>query len=147
MRTGKLYINNLDAYTEYGVFLAKDRGGTYDNISVLMTPPPAKKHTAIDYRECDGEEVDVSGVRFEARDVSLRFAMIVDGEQEFRTKYKNFIDVLKSGMINMRVTETGKTYKFYYQSCPGMVMKTRLKTTGKLAAMWTIKFREPKPEF
>ena len=50
-------------------------------------------------------------------------------------------------MINMRVTETGKTYKFYYQSCPGMVMKTRLKTTGKLAAMWTIKFREPKPEF
>ena len=135
MRTGKLYINNLDAYTEYGVFLAKDRGGTYDNISVLMTPPPAKKHTTIDYRECDGEEVDVSGVRF------------VDGEQEFRTKYKNFIDVLKSGMINMRVTETGKTYKFYYQSCPGMVMKTRLKTTGKLAAMWTIKFREPKPEF
>lgn len=80
MRTGKLYINNLDAYTEYGVFLAKDRGGTYDNISVLMTPPPAKKHTTIDYRECDGEEVDVSGVRFEARDVSLRFAMIVDGE-------------------------------------------------------------------
>ena len=147
MRTGKLYINNLDAYTEYGVFLAKDRGGTYDNISVLMTPPPAKKHTTIDYRECDGEEVDVSGVRFEARDVSLRFAMIVDGEQEFRTKYKNFIDVLKSGMINMRVTETVKTYKFYYQSCPGMVMKTRLKTTGKLAAMWTIKFREPKPEF
>ena len=147
MRTGKLYINNLDAYTEYGVFLAKDRGGTYDNISVLMRPPPAKKHTTIDYRECDGEEVDVSGVRFEARDVSLRFAMIVDGEQEFRTKYKNFIDVLKSGMINMRVTETGKTYKFYYQSCPGMVMKTRLKTTGKLAAMWTIKFREPKPEF
>ena len=147
MRTGKLYINNLDAYTEYGVFLAKDRGGTYDNISVLMTPPPAKKPTTIDYRECDGEEVDVSGVRFEARDVSLRFAMIVDGEQEFRTKYKNFIDVLKSGMINMRVTETGKTYKFYYQSCPGMVMKTRLKTTGKLAAMWTIKFREPKPEF
>ena len=67
MRTGKLYINNLDAYTEYGVFLAKDRGGTYDNISVLMTPPPAKKHTTIDYRECDGEEVDVSGVRFDSR--------------------------------------------------------------------------------
>ena len=26
MREGKLYINNLDAYATYGVFLANDRG-------------------------------------------------------------------------------------------------------------------------
>lgn len=42
MREGKLYINNLDAYATYGVFLANDRGGTYDNLSALMTPPPVK---------------------------------------------------------------------------------------------------------
>lgn len=147
MRTGKLYINNLDAYTTYGVFLAKDRGGTYDNLSALMTPPPAKRHTTVDYRERDGEEVIVEEVRFEARDVSLRLAMVTDDEQEFRTRYKNFIDVLRSGLLNVRVPEIGKTYRLYYLSCPGVVMRTRLRTSGKLAAMWTVKFREPKPEF
>ena len=60
--------------------------------------------------------------------------MIVDGEQEFRTKYKNFIDVLKSGMINMRVTETGKTYKFYYQSCPAWYENTAQEHRTSLAA-------------
>ncbi len=147
MRIGKLYINNLDAYTTYGVFLAKDRGGTYDNLSALMTPPPAKRHTTVDYRERDGEEVIVEEVRFEARDVSLRLAMVTDDEQEFRTRYKNFIDVLRSGLLNVRVSEIGKTYRLYYLSCPGVVMRTRLRTSGKLAAMWTVKFREPKPEF
>lgn len=147
MRTGKLYINNLDAYTTYGVFLAKDHGGTYDNLSALMTPPPAKRHTTVDYRERDGEEVIVEEVRFEAQDVSLRLAMVTDDEQEFRTRYKNFIDVLRSGLLNVRVSEIGKTYRLYYLSCPGVVMRTRLRTSGKLAAMWTVKFREPKPEF
>ena len=69
MREGKLYINNLDAYATYGVFLANDRGGTYDNLSALMTPPPVKKYTTVDYRERDGEEVDVTLPRYEARDV------------------------------------------------------------------------------
>lgn len=147
MRTGRLYINNLDAYTTYGVFLANDRGGTYDNISALMTPPPVKRYTAVDYRERDGEEVEVTLPRFEARDISLRLAMIVETEREFRAKYKAFVDVLKSGTLNVRVTETGKTYRLHYLSCPGMVMRTRLRTTGRLAAMWTVKFREPKPEF
>ena len=137
MREGKLYINNLDAYATYGVFLANDRGGTYDNLSALMTPPPVKKYTTVDYRERDGEEVDVTLPRYEARDVSLRFAMVAESELDFRTRYKAFVDV----------TETGKTYRLYYQSCPGMVMRTRLRTTGRLAAMWTVKFREPKPEF
>ena len=135
MREGKLFIK------------AKDRGGTYDNLSALLTPPPAKRHTTVDYRERDGEEADVSDVRFEARDISLRLAMITDNEQEFRTKYKGFIEILRSGLLNVRVSEIGKTYKLYYLSCPGTVMKTRLRTTGRLAAIWTVKFREPKPDF
>lgn len=147
MREGKLFINGEDAYTAYGVFLAKDRGGTYDNLSTLLTPPPAKKHTTVDYRERDGEEVDVSDVRFEARNVSLRFAMVTDNEAMFRAKYKAFVDMLSSGTLELRVSEIGKTYKLYYLSCPGMVMKTRLRTTGRLAAIWTVKFREPKPDF
>ena len=147
MREGKLYINHLEAYATYGVFLANDRGGTYDNLSALMTPPPVKKYTTVDYRERDGEEVDVTLPRYEARDVSLRFAMVAESELDFRTRYKAFVDVLRSGTLNVRVTETGKTYRLYYQSCPGMVMRTRLRTTGRLAAMWTVKFREPKPEF
>lgn len=73
--------------------------------------------------------------------------MITDNEQEFRTKYKGFIEVLRSGLLNVRVSEIGKTYKLYYLSCPGTVMKTRLRTTGRLAAIWTVKFREPKPDF
>lgn len=147
MREGKLFINNRDAYTNYGVFLTPTRGGAYDNISALLTPPAIKAYTTVSYRERDGEETDVSMPRFEARDVSLRFAMVTDTEQEFRTRYKAFVDTLKSGLLDVRVSEIGKTYKLYYLSCPGMVMKTRLRTTGRLAAQWTVKFREPKPEF
>ena len=112
-----------------------------------MTPPAVKPYTTVDYRERNGEEVDLSIVRLEARDVSLRLAMVAEGEQDFRDKYRAFIDTLKSGLLSVKVTETGKTYKMYYLSCPGYVMKTRLRTSGRLLAVWTVKFREPKPEF
>ena len=149
MREGKLFINGKDAYTEYGVFLGGDRGGAYDNLSALLTPPPAKGYTTVSYRERDGEEVEVTAPRIEARDVSLRFVMVADSEEEFRERYKAFIGTLRSGLLDLRVSETGKTYRLYYLGCPspGLVMKTRLRTTGRLAALWTVKFREPKPAF
>ena len=147
MRTGKLYINDVDAYEEYGVFLCSDRSGVYDNLSALLTPPPAKSYVTVNYWEKDGEETEVEQTRYEARDLSLRFALVADSEPVFTLKYRRFLEVVKSGWLELRVTETGKTYRVYYLSSPGLVMKTRLKTTGRLLAIWTIKFREPKPEF
>lgn len=149
MREGELFINGKDAYITFGIFLGSERKRKLDNQSALLTPPPAKKHTTVAYRERGGEEVDVSEVRFEARDLSLRFAMLASNEQDFLSKYQAFVDVLKSGMIDLRVSALGKTYKLYYLSCPnaGLVLKTRLRTTGRIAALWTVKFREPRPEF
>ena len=147
MKTGKLYINNHDAYTEYGVFLCSDRSGVYDNLSALLTPPSVKSYVTVNYRERDGEETEVEETRFEGRDLSPRFALVADSEAVFTLKYQRFIEEVKSGWLELRVTETGKTYRVYYVSSPGFVMKTRLKTTGRLLAIWTIKFREPKPAF
>lgn len=142
---GLLYINDNDVYKTYGVFLTEDKVGDNTNYSALLTPPKMKAYTAVSFREQDGEKLpDKLIPAFEARDVTLQFAITGDGKAGFVRNYQSFLDLLKSGWLNIRLPELGKTYRMYYKESTGYDQLTPLDgitVAGKIK----VKFREPVP--
>ena len=69
---GLLLINGVDVFVDYGAFLAEEKAGDTKNYSALLKPPSAKPHTAVSFREKDGEKLpDALLPAWEARDVTL----------------------------------------------------------------------------
>lgn len=142
---GLLFINDGDVYKTCGAFLTEDKDGDNTNYAALLTPPKMKAYTAVSFREEDGEKLpDKLTPAFEARDVTLQFAIAGSGKADFIKKYQDFLTLLKSGWLNVRLPELGKTYRLYYKECSGYDQLTALDGTT-VAAKFKVKFREPVP--
>jgi len=144
---GLLYINGVDVYDKYGAFLTEDAIDKHDNYSALLASPKMKPYIAVDFREDDGEKLPdvLLYPAFGARDVSLYFAIMADTPLSFMNKYNDFVAMLKSGWLNIRVPELNKNYKMYYQECTGYEQLTPV--DGQVAAKFKVKLREPVPQF
>lgn len=147
---GLLYINDRDIWTDFGAWLAEEKEGETKNYSALQKPPAVKPHIAVSFREQDGEKLpDKIVQRWEPRDIDLRFAVAADDKVSFIAKRDAFISFLKNGSdgwLNIRVPELGKTYRVYYKDCSDYDHIEAI-GGGLVAACFTIKFREPTPEF
>lgn len=144
---GLLYINDKDVYEEYGAFLTEEREGEFSNYEELLKPPAMKAYTAVAFREEDGEELPdvLPSPRFEARDVTLYFALVASTPTEWLQKYALFVAFLKAGWLNINVRELGKTYKMYYKQCSQYTQVTPLENGKEVAAKLKVLLREPKP--
>jgi len=144
---GLLYINGIDVYDKYGAFLTEDEEGKHTNYSELLMPPKTKPYVAVAFREDDGEKLPdlLPDPAFEARNVSLYFAILADTEAIFKSKYFAFVGFLKSGWLNIQVIELNKTYKMYLLECTGYEQLSPIK--GQVVARFKVKFREPVPQF
>lgn len=145
---GLVFINEVDVYKEYSAYLVEDKRGTHTNYNELLKPPTMKPYTAVSFREQDGEILpDILPVPcFEARDVTLYFAIISATKVDWMAKYIAFVSMLKSGWLHIRLPELGKTYKMYYKSCSNYEQLTYLEDEAVYASRFKVKFREPKPE-
>lgn len=65
---GKTYIDGIDIYSTYGVFIT--RGG-YNG---LVTFPPLKKPDVNDWQEESGVEVDLTDLKLDTKEFSISFA-------------------------------------------------------------------------
>lgn len=143
---GLLFINEKDVFVEYGAFLVEDKLGDHTNYSEMLKPPAMKAYTAVAFREQDGEKLpDVLLPRFEARDVTLYFAIIAETKALFVARYIAFVTLLKSGWLHIRVPELDKTYRMYYKECSKYDQLTYLKDEAVYASRFKLKLREPKP--
>ena len=142
---GLLFINDADVYKTHGAFLSEDKEGDHANYDALKKFPKAKPHVAVSFREEDGEKLpDELVVRFEARDVTLQFAIIAAGKADFEKKYRSFLMMLRSGWLEIRLPELNRTYRVYYLDCPGYDQLTPL-DGETVATKFKVKFREPNP--
>ena len=121
---GLLYINNEDVYEKYGAFLAEDSQEKHDNYSALLAPPRTKPYVAVNFREDDGEKLPdvLLYPAFEARDVTLYFAILADTPLSFANRYYSFVQFLKSGWLDIRLPELNKNYKMYYLECSAYIV-------------------------
>ena len=96
--SGLVLVNGTDIWTEYGVFLVEERRGGMENLTAILTPSKAKKDTAVDIREEDGEKYSaVLNPKNEARDVTLHFALYNKTQAGWMKKYFAFVNFLKQG--------------------------------------------------
>lgn len=146
---GLLLINGVDVYTEYGVFLSEDKEGDTKNYSSLLKPPATKAHTAVSFREHDGEKLpDTLLPAWEARDVSLQFALIADDRKQFLARHSAFLEFLKAGdkgWLSIFLSELERTFRMYYKDCSDYTNLTDFE--NGVAAKFMVKFREPAPSF
>ena len=142
-----LFINGQDVYKVYGAFLVEDKSGDHANYRELLKPPAMKPYTAVSFREQDGEKLPVvlPIPRFEARDVTLYFAIIAPTKELFASQYTAFVTLLKSGWLNIEVPELNTTYKMYYKECSSYEQLTYLEDESVYASRFKLKLREPKP--
>jgi hypothetical protein len=143
---GVLYINENDVFQRYGVFLTETQAGGHTNYDALLLPPKLKEYVVVDFREEDGEKLpDKLTPRYEARDVTLRFALRAANPMDWKTKYAAFLALLKSGWLSIRVPELDKTYRMYVKEFSNYEQLTPI--NGEIYSRFNVKFREPVPSF
>ena len=145
---GLLYINNIDVYIQYGVFLAEKERNGHDNYDALFKPSKLKEQVAINVREQNGEMLPTNlNVQFEARDVTLYFGIEAANRAQFLAKYSLFLQFLRSGSgwLNFRLPEINKTFSFYAKDFPAWEQMAY--DDGLCFGRFQITFREPNPIF
>lgn len=144
--SGLLYINKQDIWAEYRAFLSEDNPGEYTNYSALLKPSTMKPYVAVSTREIDGEKLPQTLLpALEPRDIVLQFALCAANEFEFMGVHGKFIEMLRSGWLEMFVPQIERTFRLYYQGCSDYTQLTPF--NGEMAAKIKVKFREPKPQF
>lgn len=98
MLDGKLFIDGVDAYTNYGITLLE---GAY---AALIALPTFKKVEVTEWAEHDGVEADLSAPKLDTRTLQLPFHITdINGVD-------NFIDVITDGAYHVySITELGIT--------------------------------------
>lgn len=149
IRSGLVYVNDIDIYNKYGAFLSEERKGGRENLKSIYAPSPTKKHVAVNFRERTGEKYAKELlVVNEARDVTLTFCIYAPTKEKWLEQYNAFIAYLKSGdkgWLVFRFPSLNLELKMFYQSCTSYSPLTYLWRSGVQASHFKIKFREPEP--
>lgn len=147
---GLLTINDVDVYERFGAFLAETAEDQTANYDALLEMPQLKEVPEVSVREQDGvRSPQVLTPAFEARDVILQFAIVAPDDASFLRRYFSFVTFLKegdAGWLDMRLTDVGLHYRLRLLGCSAYSQTVPF-GKGKVAAVFSLKFREPKPSF
>lgn len=111
-----------------------------------MKPPKMKEYTSVSYRELDGEELPETLLpRYEARDITLKMAVVADTRAGWFNNYNAVLALLKSGWLTLDVPEIGRVMKVYLKEYTRYSQFTTIRSTGQQIAGFTVTLREPKP--
>lgn len=147
---GLFLINGTDIYTQYGAFLAEKEKDGNDNYDSLLQFPGLKEQPKVSLQDEDGERTpDVVAQAYEARDITLQFAIAAPDARTFLTRYLAFMRFLKEGddgWLTLRLTDVGLQFRVYMVSSPGYSQLVPF-GRGEVAASFTVKFHEPQPAF
>ncbi len=128
MKSGCLYIDGIDTYTHFGVYVIQ--GGWAE----LIALPPLKAVNSNDWQEEDGLEVDLSAPVLNSREVAMRFA--VSG---VFNRYNDFIALLADGAVHTFLcAEIGRTFRLRLVSQPNLEL-------ARLLGFLTLKFADDYP--
>ncbi len=147
---GLFLINGTDIYTQYGAFLAEDEEDGNVNYNSLLQSPDLKEQPKTSLQDEDGERTpDVIVQVYEARDITLQFAIAAPDARTFLTRYFAFMRFLKDGndgWLTLRLTDVGLQFRVYMVSSPGYSQLVPF-GRGEVAAFFSVKFHEPQPTF
>ena len=126
---GKLFIDGLDAFSEYGIFVEQY------GYKALVQMPSFKKLNSTEWPEYDGEETDLSNPILDSKTFSIPFCItdILSASDLF--------EVLSDGAYHIfDFAELGKSYKLRLLTNPALSAKIQL---GKITLNFADGHREP----
>lgn len=139
---GKYFIDSKDFWTIFNVVV---ESGSDD----FLKYPSRKESITRDWADANGLDVDVSSVFFNARDISLRCAIITDDPDNFWEKHLAFIaQWALPGMHRIQVGEFGlRSYFCIYKDTSDFKRYTSVREGEpfKVACKFTINFTELEP--
>jgi hypothetical protein len=131
----ELYINNKDAYLEWGVNMGEGF------INSLCAPASLKEHISNESRLEDGKRVIVSN-RLESREFILPFTITGLDPEEYKTKKDRFLSELYEGNLEVQVPSLGdEVYHLIYLGKSVSFSQNVERTFCKLS----VKVEEPNP--
>lgn len=150
--SGQVYINGKDIWTNYGAFLREERRGGRENLNALLTPAKTKDNVAVDIREQNGEKYSQDlDPKSEGRDITLHFAIYAATAEQFISRYRAFIGMLKTGNNGWLVMEfptLSLAMDVFYKECPGgFSALSNLWIASEQCGSFKVTFREPIPSF
>lgn len=144
--TGLLIINDQDAWLTWRAFLSDD-GREANSLSNLLQPATAKPIPAVSYPEESGARYPSTiKIALEPREVTLGFAICAASVEDYMSRYTSLLEVLRSGMVRLRVPDLGRTYNLIYRACTSY-KQLNLVTEGDIVGRFDVKFIEPKPSY
>jgi len=146
---GLVYINGVDIWQRYGVFLTEEKKGGRENLTAILTPSKVKEHVGVNIRELDGKKYSQHlTVTNQERDVTLHFAQYAQTRDAWLQNYMDFIQFLKTGdngWLSVRFTELDLTLRMFYVDSSAYRALTYLWKEGVQASRYKVRFREPAP--
>lgn len=134
---GELYINGVDAWSNYGVALANE------SLSALMIPPALKSYVTNESANLNGKivaDAPIALPKVASRDVQVTVYLHASSQQQFLTRYNAFVSVLQGGIVTLRTKyQPTVLYKLTYTSCNQFSQ-----FNGRLAKL-VVRFNEPNP--
>lgn len=147
---GLLTINGVDVYEEYGAFLAyREDEDPMANYSALLAPPELKEQRKVNYGDRDGVKLPPKlNQRWKEREISLSFCIEAADKSQFEKRYYEFLNFLKDGAdgwLEISVPELLRKWRVYLRRIIPYDQLTDFE--GQVAAMFTVVFEEPLPNF
>lgn len=134
---GLCKINNLDAYTTYGVIFPET------SVSKLTAFAPLKSYIKNKGASFDGVHVIPTSdftPKVDERDITLVFYLRAKNLTQYNERLDSFESVLRAGMFTLWFAERPNSlYRLLYQSC------NEFKSFNGRLAKFTLKVTEPNP--
>ena len=134
-RTGEVFINDLDAFENWGISF------TDKSLSTLMEPEPLKNPVENKSTTMDGKQIRKEAQpKVDERDLTLAVQLYARNRTELFSRLKSFKTELKKRRVVIRTKyEPGVYYRCDYQSC------TQYTSFHRGLATFSLKLNEPNP--
>ncbi len=134
MPKGELFINEKDAYEEWGISM------TTASLSTLMTPAGQKDMIETTSRLEDGKRVVTDNPKIADRSLSLAFQLTAPNRDQFFARYESFCKELEKGVLEINTSyQPDVMYRTIYLSC------SQFTQFMQGIASFTLKLNEPDP--
>ena len=131
------YINGVN-FKDWDVRVSDSKG--------LLDRPALKKLYSVEWPSEHGEVVDLSGKRFEAREITLSCFMKATGKLDFVMKLNAFLEQFSADGTQRLMVEIHPTKPLVYEVyLPNSVAISKRWNEGLMVGSFTIKLKEPQP--
>jgi len=133
----KIYIDNTDVLTTYGVFLIKQKG--------LLDLLEMKSPTVYDWDDEHGEEVYLEEVILEKRKFTLEVGIKATSIADFKENLHAFYDYMRTvGLRQLRIDNLDKVFMVYLDKAKPFNRMTYWNASLNVGTV-TLNFVEPEP--